>query len=40
MVLGDTLELMSGVILTVQQISRDVHFGWVIRCTSNARAPL
>lgn len=39
MALGDTLELMSGVILTVQQISRDVNFGWVIRCTSNARAP-
>ena len=37
--LGDTLELQDGTILTVQQISRDPAFGWVIRCTSNARAP-
>ena len=36
---GDTLELKSGIVLTVQQISRDPAFGWVIRCTSNARAP-
>lgn len=39
MALGDTLELEDGTVLTVQQISRDVHFGWVIRCTSKARAP-
>lgn len=37
--LGDTLELRDGTILTVQQVSRDPAFGWVIRCTSNARAP-
>ena len=36
---GDTLELQDGTILTVQQITRDRFFGWVIRCTSNARAP-
>lgn len=37
--LGDTLELRDGTILTVQQISRDNYFKWVIRCTANARAP-
>jgi len=37
--IGDTLELQDGTTLTVQQISRDRFFGWVIRCTSNARAP-
>lgn len=36
---GDTLELQSGVVLMVQQISRDHQMGWVIRCTANARAP-
>jgi hypothetical protein len=36
---GDTLELQDGTILTVQQISRDNYFQWVIRCTANARAP-
>lgn len=36
---GDTLELRDGTILTIQQITRDVFFGWVIRCTANARAP-
>ena len=36
---GDTLELQDGTILTVQQITRDRFFGWVIRCTSNARVP-
>ena len=36
---GDTLELQDGTILDVQQISRDPAFGWVIRATSNARAP-
>ena len=36
---GDTLELMSGLVLMVQQISRDHQMGWVIRCTANARAP-
>lgn len=37
--IGDTLELMDGTTLAVQQISRDPALGWVIRCTSNARAP-
>lgn len=36
---GDTIELQSGVVLMVQQISRDHQMGWVIRCTANARAP-
>lgn len=36
---GDTLELQDGTILIVQQITRDRFFGWVIRCTSNARVP-
>ena len=36
---GDTLELQDGTVLSVQQISRDPAFGFVIRCTSNARAP-
>lgn len=36
---GDTIELQDGTVLTVQQISRDRFFGWVIRCTANARAP-
>ena len=39
MAVGDTLELQDGTVLTVQQISRDPVFGWVIRATSNARAP-
>lgn len=39
MVVGDTIELQSGTILDVQQISRDPAFGWVIRATSMARAP-
>ena len=36
---GDTLELLDGTILTVQQISPDPAFGWVSRATSTARAP-
>ena len=36
---GDTIELQDGTVLTVQQISRDRFFGWVIRCTANARVP-
>lgn len=36
---GDTLELKSGIVLNVQQISPDPVFGWVIRATSKARAP-
>ena len=39
MVVGDTLELMDGTLLSVQQVSRDPALGWVIRCTANARAP-
>lgn len=39
MVAGDTLTLDDGTVLSVQQISRDVALGWVIRCTANARAP-
>jgi len=39
MAVGDTLELQSGIVLDVQQISRDPAFGWVIRATSTARAP-
>jgi hypothetical protein len=37
--IGDTLELQDGTTLAVQQISRDPAIGWIIRCTSNARAP-
>ncbi|MBR2487976.1 MAG: hypothetical protein IKB52_02535 [Kiritimatiellae bacterium] len=37
--IGDTLELQDGTVLSVQQITRDPALGWVIRCTSNARAP-
>ena len=36
---GDTLTLEDGTVLSVQQISTDPGFGWVIRCTSKARAP-
>lgn len=36
---GDTLRLESGVVLDVQQITKDPLFGWVIKCTANARAP-
>ena len=39
MVVGDTLEMSDGTILSVQQFSRDPALGWVIRCTTNARAP-
>lgn len=39
MVAGDTLTLMSGIELTVQQISRDPALGWVIKATANERAP-
>lgn len=39
MSVGDTLELKAGTVLSVQQISRDPAFGWVIRATSTARAP-
>lgn len=39
MAVGDTLELQSGVVLSVQQVSRDPAFGWVIRATAKARAP-
>lgn len=36
---GDTLELLDGTTLDVQQISADPHLGWVIRATANMRAP-
>lgn len=36
---GDTLELLDGTILFVQQISTDPRLGWVIRATANMRAP-
>jgi len=36
---GDTLELTDGTVLDVQQISTDLHLGWVIRATANMRAP-
>lgn len=36
---GDTIELQGGDVLSVQQISRDPAVGWIIRCTTNARAP-
>lgn len=39
MAVGDTLELENGVVLNVQQISRDPVFGWVIRCTCDERSP-
>lgn len=35
---GDTIELLGGDRLSVQQITRDSALGWVIRCTANARA--
>ena len=35
---GDTIELLGGDRLSVQQITKDPALGWVIRCTSNARA--
>lgn len=39
MTTGDTLELENGTVLSVQQISRDQHLGWVIRATAKARGP-
>ena len=34
---GDTLTLLDGTVLTVQQISKDPAFGWVMKCTSDMR---
>lgn len=39
MTVGDTLELLDGTVLTVQQVSKDAALGWVIRATANVRAP-
>lgn len=36
---GDTLTLLDGTVLTVQQISKDTAFGWVMKCTSDMRGP-
>lgn len=36
---GDTLTLLGGTVLTVQQISKDPAFGWVMKCTSDMRGP-
>ena len=36
---GDTIEIQDGQVLTVQQVTKDRAFGWVIRLTSSARAP-
>lgn len=36
---GDTLKLLDGTVLTVQQITKDAALGWVIKCTSDMRGP-
>ena len=36
---GDSLTLLDGSILSVQQLSKDPALGWIIRCTANARGP-
>ena len=36
---GDTLELLDGTVLSIQQVTKDAAFGWVVKATANARAP-